>query len=280
MIGPIRGSKLRLNGKKLKIAPYDPQKKKMKTVLKMARHKEVSVESEAHNEKKKKVVEDGTCKYCDKCLPLTEMKEHYLTHNTGEELEIHKKVIHKKDDRLDDEVVQENSISSTKILPVDDKGKIGSAEIISKDHIEDLTSKKFNAYEKGSEEEEAFPNSIEEINRECSKTQDPIIDIDDASQYNDMDTENLEEFYKASDKDPKEETTETAYDKSDTESGSQLDSENSQSKDEKNMNKESIENFSTIKSAPEERVATYQDKNQLLNIIRNPVQLTGKVSIM
>merc|ERR1711915_986541 len=54
VIGPIRGSKLRLNGKKLKIAPYDPQKKKIKTVLKIARHKEVSEDSETHNDKKKK----------------------------------------------------------------------------------------------------------------------------------------------------------------------------------------------------------------------------------
>merc|ERR1711915_319990 len=49
----------------------------------------------------------------------------------------------------------------------------------------------------------------------------------------------------------------------------------SQSNDEKNMNKESIENVSIIESAPEERLATYHDDNHLLNIIRNPVQLTG-----
>ena len=66
-----------------------------------------------------KATENGTCKYCDACVPLADMKQHYMEHilvqnphlvpENLDKLTTKKKVDTESDKRL----VQENSISST-----------------------------------------------------------------------------------------------------------------------------------------------------------------------
>ena len=66
-----------------------------------------------------KATENGTCKYCDACVPLAEMKQHYLEHilvqnphlvpENLDKLSKEKKMDTESDKRL----VQENSITST-----------------------------------------------------------------------------------------------------------------------------------------------------------------------
>ena len=76
VIGPIKGRKLRLNEKKFK---FSPMERKVK-VEKITTDKVNTETAEVVEVGDAKSVEIGTCKYCDECFPLKDMKDHYLTH--------------------------------------------------------------------------------------------------------------------------------------------------------------------------------------------------------
>ena len=104
-----------------------------------------------------KSVEIGTCKYCDACILLKDMKDHYLTHLDKEETDT--KITKTEEDEKSKTTnisntkgtvpaLQENSITSTENIQDTRKDEqdedICKSSVMSKEEIEDKVKQKFD----------------------------------------------------------------------------------------------------------------------------------------
>ena len=245
MLSPIRGRKL-----DLKFDSYDPEKKKIKTLMKVKTSKSALGIKTA-------VVEDGTCKYCDKCMPLKDMKEHYLTHKTTEDTEQinsteNEHHSEKPIKEVKEKALQENFISSTETIEENDEQKL---------------AEKKTTEDNGSEISKEV--SEENSNNVCSefiKRWGSILDIDDASQYEDKNSESADLFFEGKKKE--EDKTNNCTQRFAQGEIEESTCSSSYSCRENVLGKVDDENS---KDTPK----TVQDENDVLSFIRNPLKLSG-----
>ena len=164
--------------------------------------------AEAVEEGDAKSVEIGTCKYCDACILLKDMKDHYLTHLDKEETDT--KITKTEEDEKDkttnikmtkgkEPALQENSISSTEIIQDikknDPDKDICKLSVMSKEEIEEEAKQKFDAYAKEAQEDKEL-SKVKVVCSEFIKKWGPILDIDDVSQYDEFDSTKFKMFLK------------------------------------------------------------------------------------
>ena len=151
-----------------------------------------------------KSMEIGTCKYCDECIPLKDMKDHYLTHLDKEDT--NSKFTKIEEDEKDkttnitntkgiEPALQESSISSTEnIQDVGPDKDICKSSVMSKEEIEDEVRQKFDAYAKEAQEDKEFFKD-KDVCSEFIKRWGPMQDIDDVSQYDEFDSTKFKMFF-------------------------------------------------------------------------------------
>ena len=150
--------------------------------------------------------EIGTCKYCDECIPLKDMKDHYLTH-----LDTDTKIAKIEEDEKDKTTnisntkgtvpaLQENSITSTENIQDTRKDEqyedICKSSVMSKEEIGDKVKQKFDAYAKEAQEDKEFFKD-KDVCSEFIKRWGPMQDIDDVSQYDEFDSTKYQMFFES-----------------------------------------------------------------------------------
>merc|ERR1711892_1435102 len=191
------GRKLRLNEKifKVKKSPFGPVENLIK-LEKIVKEEDSEDTADPVDIGDSKSVEIGTCKYCDQCIALQDMKDHYLTHLDKDHTDT--KPIKIKEDEEETTTVktkvviispalQENYISSTEIIH-DTKIEETEQDIcktveMSKKDIEEKVKQNFDAYAKD-------PTTRDDCSK-FIKRWGPILDIDDVSQYDEFDATKL-----------------------------------------------------------------------------------------
>ena len=307
VIGPIKGRKLRLNEKKFKVkkSPFAPIETKAKMENDITENENKVEDTEKGD---KNAVEIGTCKYCEECIALKDMKEHYLTHLDGEhkntkpikvEDDDENKTKHNNAQQIAVPAVQENCISSTENIQStteeeskkeaaeknelppkeeDEKFKC-EADEISKEEIEEKVRQKFDAYAKEPPDPDICSKFI--------KRWGNILDIDDVSQYNQFDSTKFNMFFECINdykqtnmvkhKDTEKNDMVLRDDAANTEMNITAPDNTSSSNIENSKNKAELErhtNSQKEKISKEESPRPSVDP-KLRNIILNPRSLTG-----